>query len=81
VGILPVELTLDGLVDPVFERLPHEVCTLQWHGDTFDLPHDAVRLAWSTAYSNQAFRVRKAYGVQFHLDRCARSAERCSSAG
>ena len=68
VGILPVELTLDGLVDPVFEALPHEVLTLQWHGDTFDLPHDAVRLAGSAAYPNQAFRYEKAYGVQFHLE-------------
>jgi GMP synthase-like glutamine amidotransferase len=68
VGILPVELTLDGLMDPVFEGLPHDVLTLQWHGDTFDLPHDAVRLAGSPAYPNQAFRVQKAYGVQFHLE-------------
>jgi GMP synthase (glutamine-hydrolysing) len=68
VGILPVELTLDGLVDPVFEGLQHELLTLQWHGDTFDLPHDAVRLAGSPAYPNQAFRVQKAYGVQFHLE-------------
>jgi GMP synthase-like glutamine amidotransferase len=68
VGVLPVELTLDGMVDPVFEGLPHEVLTLQWHGDTFDLPHDAVRLAGSPAYPNQAFRVHNAYGVQFHLE-------------
>ncbi len=68
VGILPVTLTLDGLTDPVFAGLPREVLTLQWHGDTFDLPHDAVRLAGSPAYPNQAFRVRRAYGVQFHLE-------------
>jgi GMP synthase (glutamine-hydrolysing) len=68
VGILPVELTPDGLVDPVFDALPHEVLTLQWHGDTFDLPQDAVRLASSPAYPNQAFRFEKAYGVQFHLE-------------
>ncbi len=68
VGILPVALTLDGLTDPVFRGLPHEVLTLQWHGDTFDLPHEAVRLAGSRAYPNQAFRVRRAYGVQFHLE-------------
>jgi len=68
VGILPVSLTLDGLLDPVFAGLPREVLTLQWHGDTFDLPHDAVRLAGSPAYPNQAFRVRRAYGVQFHLE-------------
>jgi GMP synthase-like glutamine amidotransferase len=68
VGIRPVALTLDGLTDPVFAGLPHEVLTLQWHGDTFDLPHRAVRLAGSPAYPNQAFRVRRAYGVQFHLE-------------
>jgi GMP synthase (glutamine-hydrolysing) len=68
VGLLPIELTPDGRVDPVFEALPHEVLTLQWHGDTFDLPHAAVRLAASPAYPNQAFRVHRAYGVQFHLE-------------
>ena len=68
VGMLPVSLTLDGLTDPVFAGLPRELLTLQWHGDTFDMPHDAVRLAGSPAYPNQAFRVRRAYGVQFHLE-------------
>ena len=43
--------------------------TLQWHGDTFDLPAGAVRLASSPAYPNQAIRYgRSAYGVQFHLE-------------
>jgi GMP synthase-like glutamine amidotransferase len=42
--------------------------TLQWHGDTFELPAGAVRLAGSPAYPNQAFRVKRAYGVQFHLE-------------
>src|SRR5439155_972249 len=41
---------------------------LQWHGDTFDLPEGAVRLAGSPAYPNQAFRFENAYGVQFHLE-------------
>jgi GMP synthase (glutamine-hydrolysing) len=68
VGILPVSLTLEGLDDPVFAGLPRDLLTLQWHGDTFDLPHDAVRLAGSPAYPNQAFRVRRAYGVQFHIE-------------
>ncbi len=68
VGILPVTLTPEGRADPVFAGLPSDVPTLQWHGDTFDLPRDAVLLAGSPAYPNQAFRVRKAYGVQFHLE-------------
>jgi GMP synthase (glutamine-hydrolysing) len=69
VGILPVELTDAGRADPVFAGLPDEVMTLQWHGDTFDLPAGAVRLAGSTAYPNQAFRYGDAaYGVQFHVE-------------
>jgi GMP synthase (glutamine-hydrolysing) len=76
VGVLPVSLTEEGRADPVFTGLPAEFPTLQWHGDTFDLPEDGVLLASSPAYPNQAFRVgRAAYGVQFHLevtDRMAR---------
>lgn len=68
VGMLPVRLTPHGRSDPVFGALPHEFLTLQWHGDTFDLPQDAVLLAGSDSYPHQAFRVGRAYGVQFHLE-------------
>jgi GMP synthase (glutamine-hydrolysing) len=68
VGLLPVELTGDAAADPVFGAAPAELVTLQWHGDTFDLPDGAVRLAGSPAYPNQAFRFLNAYGVQFHLE-------------
>ena len=68
VGVLAVELTEEGRADPVFSALPRSVPALQWHGDTFDLPPGAVRLAGSPAYPNQAFRFDHAYGVQFHLE-------------
>jgi GMP synthase (glutamine-hydrolysing) len=69
VGVLPVTLTDEGATDPVMSGLPRDLPTLQWHGDTFDLPQGAVRLAGSPAYPNQAFRWgRAAYGVQFHLE-------------
>ena len=68
VGLLPVEVTPEGRGDPVFAGLPDSVVTLQWHGDTFDLPEGSVRLAGSPAYPNQAFRWGGAYGVQFHLE-------------
>ena len=69
VGVLPVVLTDDALADPVFAGTPRELLSLQWHGDTFDLPDGATRLAGSPAYPNQAFRVgTAAYGVQFHLE-------------
>lgn len=68
VGLLPVTLTDAGLADPVMGVIPPEVTTLQWHGDTFDLPEGATLLASSPAYPNQAFRFENAYGVQFHLE-------------
>ena len=39
-----------------------------WHGDTFDLPKGAVRLASSEHYPNQAFQYKSAIGLQFHLE-------------
>jgi GMP synthase-like glutamine amidotransferase len=69
VGVLPVTLTPAGRADTVFAGLPPAFPTLQWHGDTFDLPTGAIALASSPAYPNQAFRYgERAYGVQFHLE-------------
>ena len=69
VGLLPVFLTEAARTDPVFAGLPAELLTLQWHGETFDLPAGAVLLAASPLCPNQAFRVGpSAYGVQFHLE-------------
>ncbi|MEK6720344.1 MAG: type 1 glutamine amidotransferase [Chloroflexota bacterium] len=68
VGILDVTLTEAALADPVFAGLPRVMPTLQWHGDTFDLPENAVLLASSAEYPNQAFRTGRAYGLQFHLE-------------
>ena len=69
VGVLPVEITEAGAVDPVTGGLPRSFPTLQWHGDTFDLPAGAALLASSPAYPNQAFRLGPAaYGVQFHVE-------------
>ena len=69
VGVLPVTLTAEGAADPIFAGLPPSFPTLQWHGDTFDLPAGATLLASSPACPHQAFRFgRLAYGVQFHVE-------------
>jgi GMP synthase (glutamine-hydrolysing) len=69
VGVLDVELTGAARDDPVWADLPPRFPTLQWHGDTFDLPPGAVRMASSPAYPNQAFRYGSAtHAVQFHLE-------------
>jgi len=64
VGVLPVTLTAEGAADPLFAGLPASFPTLQWHGDTFDLPEGATLLASSPAFPNQASRYgRAAYGI------------------
>jgi GMP synthase-like glutamine amidotransferase len=69
VGILDVMRTEDGGSDPVASILPERFKTLQWHGDTFDLPEGGVSLFSSPMYANQGFRFGEvAYGVQFHLE-------------
>jgi GMP synthase-like glutamine amidotransferase len=67
-GLLPVELTPEGRGHPLFEGVDDLFPSLQWHGDTFDLPEGAVRLASSPA-ANQAFQVgERGFGIQFHLE-------------
>jgi GMP synthase-like glutamine amidotransferase len=66
--VLPVQRTPEAAGDPVFALAPDSFLGLQWHGDTFVLPERAVRLASSEAYENQAFVVKRAYGLQFHVE-------------
>jgi len=69
VGMLPVQRTDAGRADPVLGALAEPLVSLQWHGDTFDLPDGAELLASSPVARNQAFRVGPlAYAVQFHLE-------------
>jgi GMP synthase (glutamine-hydrolysing) len=68
VGVCDVDLTPAARDDPVFRGLTGPLPTLQWHADTFGLPDGAVLLASSPMYPNQAFRVGRAYGIQFHVE-------------
>lgn len=58
--------------DPACFHLPDELCVLHWHGETFDLPAGAVRLARSSVCENQAFQFGdRVIGLQFHLEATA----------
>ena len=52
----------------LFSRFENPFTVFHWHGDTFDLPQGATRLAHSENYPNQAFRYQSAVGLQFHLE-------------
>lgn len=69
IGWGPVRLSRAAANDPLLSGCPSQLTVLHWHGDTFDLPPDAVLLASSPRYENQAFRVgERAWGLQFHLE-------------
>ena len=53
---------------PLFSGFKNPFTVFHWHGDTFDLPENAVRLASSEHYLNQAFQYKSAVGLQFHLE-------------
>ena len=70
VGILDVELTGEGLRDPVIGSAPPSFKALQWHGaEVTRLPEGGVALARSPVCPVQAFRVgESAFGIQYHVE-------------
>ena len=69
IGWYRLELLPAAAKDPLFAGSdPHET-VFHWHGDTFDLPPAAVKLARSPLCEQQAFRVGDcAWGLQFHIE-------------
>jgi GMP synthase-like glutamine amidotransferase len=73
IGWYDVTLTEEGMRDECMAGLAVDsgktARVFQWHGDTFDLPQGAVRLASSALYPNQAFRYGDhVYALQFHIE-------------
>jgi GMP synthase-like glutamine amidotransferase len=69
IGWFPIQRTAEAATTPIGSALPHEIEVFHWHGDTFDLPVDAVRLARSEGCDNQGFLYRdRVVGLQFHLE-------------
>jgi GMP synthase (glutamine-hydrolysing) len=55
---------------------PQKVNTFHWHGDTFDLPENALLLVSSEACINQAFSINnRIFGFQFHFEATLEFAE------
>jgi GMP synthase-like glutamine amidotransferase len=61
-------------MDSSFFTFPSTLNVFHWHGDTFELPSGAMRLARSEACDNQAFQLNDSVlGLQFHLETTAQS--------
>lgn len=75
IGWSRLTITSQGFASPL--KHLENVQVLHWHGDTFDLPESAKRLAGSIYYPNQAFSVGlNILALQFHVEVDPKTLER-----
>ena len=66
-GWLPITWTAEARA--AFPSLPATGSVLHWHGDTFNLPPGATRLATSEGCPEQGFLIKdKCLALQFHME-------------
>lgn len=69
IGWFDIELTPFAQAGKLFFDIGRRLKVFHWHGDTFDLPENAIRLASSAGCKNQAFIYKsKVLALQFHLE-------------
>ncbi|MES9827605.1 MAG: gamma-glutamyl-gamma-aminobutyrate hydrolase family protein [Candidatus Thiodiazotropha sp.] len=74
IGWIPIRAA-DSDNQSVFP-FPEETDVFHWHGETFNLPLGATRIAESAACKNQAYQIGKhVIGLQFHLETTPASAQ------
>lgn len=66
IGFSTLELTERGKKSPL--GLIGKTPVLHWHGDQFEIPYGATRLAETAVCPNQAFSYQNVLALQFHLE-------------
>jgi GMP synthase (glutamine-hydrolysing) len=68
IGWFDIELTTSAQ-SGLFSEMGSILRVFHWHGDTFDLPENAILLASSAATENQAYIYKgRVLALQFHLE-------------
>lgn len=69
IGWFPITPTPEAAETPFRSIFQTRFHVFHWHGDTFDLPEGATRLATSEVCDNQAFILGdRVMGLQFHME-------------
>ena len=70
IGVLDIQLTQEGIADPIFADMPSAQKALQWHSVQVEkAPSNSVVLASSPACANQAMKVgQHAWSMQYHVE-------------
>lgn len=68
IGWHPLRLLPAARQSPRLAGMPESLVAFHWHGETFELPPGAIRLAETDVCANQAFELGPALALQFHLE-------------
>lgn len=80
VGGYTVELTEDGVKDPLFQGFPVKFPVFHWHTDMFQIPEKGKKLVIGDVCPIQSFGVGNVKGVIFHLEITSDEATRWAKA-
>ena len=69
IGWFPITRAVELAGHSLARVFPEQLEAFHWHGDTFELPETAIRIAGSKACNNQGFIYRdRVTALQFHLE-------------
>jgi GMP synthase-like glutamine amidotransferase len=69
IGWFDIELTCLGKSNSLFSESGSRLKVFHWHGDTFDLPENAIHLFYSEGCKYQAYIYKdRVLALQFHLE-------------